>query len=319
MILRTYEDLWPFAGAWSATSTLTSLDRQHFATKELPLFFNGLAAYHRSGAKALSAMGSVGFESVVVPPLGDGGDVFYDDNTWLALALVRHYELLLDERAISLAQRLYEFVISGWSSEASWSHPGGVRWKVPLSCVSRNACSNGPVAELAARIHELTGDQSALEWSIRIYDWVRSSLLGADGLYFDRITPDGTVSKDIWSYNQGSMIGAGVLLYGITGEQEYLSQAKSTAAASITHFTSSALQEERPAAFSAVFFRNLFLLDHIAPDPAYRELATAYGNVMWEQCRDSRTGLFQDGESSLNESAPLVEIYALLAGAPPHA
>jgi hypothetical protein len=72
-------------------------------------------------------------------------------------------------------------------------------------------------------------------------------------------------------------------------------------------------------AFNAVYFRNLLLLDRLAPDPRYRQTALAYADEMWTTRRDSRTGLFTGDMSPLNESAPMVEIYALLAGAEPHA
>jgi predicted alpha-1,6-mannanase (GH76 family) len=178
----------------------------------------------------------VGFECSVVPPLGGGGDVFFDDNTWLALALICHYDIRQDDSPLSLAGRLFEFVTSGWSSEDSWSHPGGIRWKQPLSNTSRNTCSNGPVVELGALLYERTGDAGPLEWSIRIYDWVRSTLLGPDELYVDQIAPDGTLLNDIWSYNQGTMIGAGVLLHRVTGESGYLTHATATASASVSRF-----------------------------------------------------------------------------------
>jgi hypothetical protein len=114
------------------------------------------------------------------------------------------------------------------------------------------------------------------------------------------------------------MIGAGVLLHRTTGDESYLAQATVTAAASVGRFSLPVLLSQ-DAAFNAVFFRNLFLLDQLSPDPGYRRLALAYADEMWAGHRDRRTGLFGGGHSALNNSAPLVEIYALLAGAPPHA
>jgi hypothetical protein len=315
---RRYEALWPFADAWSAITTLGSLGRYPAAVSVSRSLFDGLAAYRRSLPRSPAAAAPEGFESIAVPPLGSGGDVFFDDNSWVALALLGHDELTGDGRALTLARRLLEFVESGWSTEPSWAHPGGVRWKVPASCVSRNTCSNGPVAEVAARIHERTGDPAALEWSIRIYRWVRRALLGPDALYFDRIEPGGSVVRDVWSYNQGTMIGAGVLLHRITGDPGYLEEAIATADAAMDWFSVSKLVDPDGPAFSAMFFRNLFLLGQARPDPRYRQLAVAYGDEMWRHHRDRRTGLFVGSASLLNGSAPMIEIYALIAGAPPH-
>ncbi|HEX3947357.1 MAG TPA: glycoside hydrolase family 76 protein [Acidimicrobiales bacterium] len=315
---RRYESLWPMAGAWSAACTLASLDDHAGVADFLPLLFDGLAAYHPDGAAALTGRGPIGFQSAVVPPLGPGGEVYYDDNGWLGLALLRHHELTGDGQALSLARRLCDFVASGWSTEPSWSHPGGVRWKEPGAAISRNACSNGPAAELAVRLHRITGAPGDLALAARTYDWVRSALLGGDHLYADRIAPDGTVAPHRWSYNQGTMIGAGVLLAEATGDPAYLAQAGATAAACLGRFDLDALVDREGPPFTAVLFRNLFLLDRVAPDPAYQALAAEYGEVMWEDYRDRRTGLFGPGDSLLNASAAMVQLYALLAGAPPH-
>ena len=315
---RSYEALWPFADAWSACCTQASLPDQERVLGILPSLFQGLTAYHRDHAAALTGSGPVGFESVVVPPLGGGGDVYYDDNSWLGLALVRHHEMCQDDLSLTLAKRLFNFVISGWSNDHSWSHPGGIRWKVPSSNVSRNTCSNAPGAELGALIHRVTGDRTCLDWSVRIYDWVRSTLLGSDELYMDQIAPDGTLERTIWTYNQGTMIGAGVLLAQATGDRSYLAQAQATAAASLQRFDVTELVKPNGPAFNAVFFRNVFLLARVAPNPGYRALAATYADEMWNEHRDVRTGLFEAGASLLNSSAPMLEIYALLAGADPH-
>ena len=315
---RSYEHLWPFADAWSALCTLSSVEAFHpRASDVLDTMFEGLVAYHDQGDIALGGTGPVAFQSSVVPPRGPGGDVYYDDNAWVGLALMRHEELTGDQRALSVARRLCAFVTSGWSSDPAWSHPGGIRWKEPVSNRSRNTCSNGPTAELAALVHERTGDPDAREWSVRIYDWVRSALLGTDDLYADQISPDGTIDPTRWSYNQGSMIGAGVLLHRVTHDDDYLAEARATATALLRRFSSDDLLRQ-DAAFNAVFFRNLFLLDQVSPDPTYRAACVAYGDAVWDQRRDTRTGLFGGGTSFLNDSAPVMELYALLAGAQPH-
>ncbi|HVA10195.1 MAG TPA: hypothetical protein VNG12_26055, partial [Acidimicrobiales bacterium] len=60
------------------------------------------------------------------------------------------------------------------------------------------------------------------------------------------------------------------------------------------------------------------LLDGVSPDRAYRALAQEYGDRMWIERRDPLTGLFIGGKSFLNDTAPMVQIYALLSGSAPH-
>jgi hypothetical protein len=321
LVHRDYEYLWPFANTWSAVATLASLSvpaGHDEARSFLPALLDGLTHYHRHQGDILREAEPVGFESVVVPPLGAGGDIYYDDNAWLGLALVQHHRLTGDALTLALARRLFSFILSGWSSQPDWVVPGGIRWKVPAVNRSRNTCSNAPTVELGVSLHLLGGDDETLDWAIRIYDWVRQALLGSDAAYADRIAPDGAREPTVWTYNQGTMIGAGVLLHRATGDPAYLDHAKATAAAALERFEV-ALLLEQGAAFNAVFFRNLLVLDQVAPDGAYRAAASDYGDAMWRDRRNPRTGLFSGGPSFLNNTAPMLEIYALLAGAAPHA
>ena len=49
-----------------------------------------------------------------------------------------------------------------------------------------------------------------------MYQWTVNCLRTAGGLYNDHINADGSVNSTIWSYNQGVMVGAGVLLNKLT-------------------------------------------------------------------------------------------------------
>lgn len=314
---RAYVHLWPFVCAWSAVETATDLpgrigDRAVVVARALT---TGLAAYARAPACVSGGSGPMGFESSVTPPLGRGGEVYYDDNAWAALALLEHFRRHHDPDALTLARRVVAFCCTGWSAESAWSHPGGVRWKVPAANQSRNTCANAPLAEAAALVHAHTGDLDALEWSARIYDWVRGALLGPDDLYLDRIMPDGTRSPERWTYNQGAMIGAGVLLARATGERHYLEEARATAEAALDRYDVAALSRHHGPAFNAVLFRNLFLLDDQVGDARIKTLAAAYGEVAW---RSRPHGVRAAGKLPLNAVAPLVELYALLAGGRGH-
>ncbi len=318
---RHYESLWPFANAWAAACTLAALpgDTGQEAAALLPRLRHGLDAYRRPGTPDGPArpdrVPAGGFESQVVPPLGRGGDVFYDDNAWIGLAAVAHCERTGDPAALQLAGDLLTSTTAGWSDHTGWACPGGIRWKPSPDTTSRNTCANAPVAELALRVHRRTGDPAALEWGVRLYRWVRGALLGPDDLYADRIDPRGRLERTTWSYNQGAMVGAGVLLYEATGDPAYLEQAAATADAALGHFFGAALESQGPA-FNAIYFRNLWLLGRHRPDPRITRAAAAYAEGMWRRRRSSRTGLFTGGGSPLNRSAPMMALFALLAGAP---
>lgn len=309
---RGYVHLWPFACAWSAIETAADLaDGVGSRASEVAgALASGIAAYGRDGTD--------GYESSVTPPLGPGGDVFYDDNAWVALTLLERHRRLHDAAALAAAQRLVAFCCAGWSMEPAWAVPGGIRWKVRAASRSRNTCANAPVAQAAALVQAHTGDAHALEWAVRIYEWVRAALLGPDDLYFDRITPEGVRVPDYWTYNQGTMIGAGVLLAEATGEGRYLAEATRTADAALARFDLETLLRSNGPAFNAIFFRNLFLLDRRVADPRIKALASDYGDSTWDRRPERRAGRVGEGTGALNATAPLIEVYALLAGASPH-
>lgn len=165
-------------------------------------------------------------------------------------------------------------------------------------------------------LYALTGRSYYLEWSKRIYDWTNQALLAPNGLYWDNIDPHGTIEKTQWSYNQGTMIGASVLLYRATGDAAYLAQAERIAHAALALYGVDDRYFTQHPAFNAIFFKNLLLLDAVRPDPAYRQAMQTYADAVWDRTRDPNTGLFvfvPGQPAMLLENAAIVQIYATLA------
>ena len=107
---------------------------------------------------------------------------------------------------------------------------------------------------------------------------------------------------------------SGVLLYEITGTASYLTAAETTASAAVSYFgTDTTLQDQGPA-FNAIYFRDLFVLNQVQPNTSYRSQARTYAKYMWTP--RAPNGLFlQDGQTNgVNGTAPMVELYSLLAG-----
>jgi predicted alpha-1,6-mannanase (GH76 family) len=149
-----------------------------------------------------------------------------------------------------------------------------------------------------------------------MYQWAVTCLGTTSGLYDDHVNPNGSVNTTIWSYNQGVMVGAGVLLAKATGTSSYLDQAEQTANAAVAFFgagSSSTLVNQGPA-FNAIYFRDLFLLNQVAPNAAYAAEAQSFATTMWSQRKLS--GLI-DPQYGVNGTAPMVEIDSLLAGSAP--
>ena len=94
----------------------------------------------------------------------------------------------------------------------------------------------------------------------------RAACLQPSGMYADHVNRKGVVEPQLWSYNQGTMIGAGTLLYQATGNGAFLYQARQTAKAALAYFTPERLASEIPF-FPSIYFRNLLYLDSVTHDP----------------------------------------------------
>ncbi len=305
-----FEHAWPFSCAWSAIGTLSDLPEQEAAQAVAAGMAESVGFYRpRSGAP--------GFGSAPRSRRRGPSEVFYDDNAWIGLAAFLHFRQSRRAVDAAIGEEALALALSGWSSTPDWASPGGLLWKQTGSNGSRNTCSNAPSAELATLAFQQSGNEHWLGWAERIYAWTRLTLRGDDGLYWDRITPSGDVEPALWSYNQGSMIGAGVLLYRSTGNRRYLDDATTTARASMARFTTERLLAEE-AAFVAIYLRNLSLFAEVVPDPACRRVAAAFGEATWTAHRDPQTGLFHGPGTPVSRTAPMIEVFSLLAGARPH-
>ncbi|HUA46069.1 MAG TPA: glycoside hydrolase family 76 protein [Solirubrobacteraceae bacterium] len=260
------------------------------------------------------------FASGVRPPLGSEQPTYYDDNAWVGLDFLEEYALVHQRSDLARAEGVFHFVVSGWDTRTNVACPGGVFWE-DVASSPRNTISNAPNAEAGLEIYQATHDRYYLTWATRMYDWVRGCLMNANDMYYDHLDDSGSVNTALWSYNQGTMIGAGVLLYQVTGDRTYLQQAEQTAAASVSFYGSDGNLYHQPDVFNSIFFRNLFALAKINHDASYARMAASYADTAWLQNRQP-SGLFADpdptgGESLENQTAPMAEIYALLAQNPP--
>jgi hypothetical protein len=333
-----YSYLWPFSQALAATIGVANISGQAASAasaypRELHVRLYGLQKYWGSAGETLpgeqpeeeeegegsepsEAAGIAppalpSFNGSVVPP---GGASYYDDNEWVGIELVRLYRLRHEAPLLEKAEQIMSFVMAGWQANPKLACPGGVPFSDSPSNTDRNTITNGPAAELGVQLYRLTGDQAYLQFASMAYEWVRRCLLQPSGMYADHIRLHGVIDPTLWSYTQGSMIGAGVLLYQATGNGAYLYQARQTAKAALAYFTIQRLLSENPF-FPAVYFRNLMYLDAVTHDPPGAKLAQSYVDSVWVHQRLTN-GLFVFGSplsSQLLTQAAIVQIYALLS------
>jgi hypothetical protein len=311
--------LWPFSQALAATVSLANVRGMPASiATELHARLAGLRSYldiDNSGLPEGTFTSSLAaFDGTVAPPAGPGGTKYYDDNDWVGIELMRIYKLGHDPSVLGSAEAIMAFEIAGWQTNPQLPCPGGIPFSNNAENTDRNTVTSGPAAELAVQLYRATANPEYLRFAEMAYQWVRSCLLQPNGLYADHINARGVVEPMLWSYGQGTMIGAGTLLYQATRNSGYLYQARQTAAAALAYFTPERLGGEIPF-FPSVYFRNILYLDSVTHDPPGAKLAQAYVDYAWQHLRLSNN-LFVAGSpatAQLLVQAAIVQVYGLLS------
>jgi predicted alpha-1,6-mannanase (GH76 family) len=216
---------------------------------------------------------------------------FYDDENWMALALIRAYDLEGDSKYLGRAKSLYADI------EAAWDPAGGIWWDRPHT-QKATASNAGPVitgVRLAAR----TGDTRYLDFAKRAYDyWLAHMVDPTTHAVIDHITSSGQLVRYRFTYNEGLVIGAAVELYGATQDPRYLADANAVAGYMLsaetrmttdgkvlfdgdnTHCNGDCQQ------FKGIGYRYLTALAAADPSrPEYRDVLAASAQAAWNLAR----------------------------------
>lgn len=175
------------------------------------------------------------------------GDFYYDDNAWICIQLLDAYKLLGKETYLDYAERILEFMWTGWDERAG----GGIYWDKTFS--GKGVCCNGPVAVAYCVGYQLTGKEDYLERAKMIYDWCGRLLRGKDGIYNAgiknfNITSYVESNLDPWrpAYDQGTMLCTASLLYEITKDERYKTELSQTANASVNLLFNGNVMKKNP-------------------------------------------------------------------------
>jgi predicted alpha-1,6-mannanase (GH76 family) len=161
----------------------------------------------------------------------NGGTImnsYYDDMQWMALALLRLYDMTKDAKYLEHVQTLWEDIQTGWNEHCD----GGIAWR-KIQLDYKNTPANAPAVILAARLYQRFRHEHDLEFALKIYNWLQHNLVDpATGFVWDGMNRlgDGQIDKDwAFTYCQGVMMGAGLELYKVTRDTRYLQQGQRTA------------------------------------------------------------------------------------------
>jgi len=306
--------------AWAAlTSCLARAPGRQVVVKDGPRRGASLAALWPFGqvlaaAAAAVPLGLVDLDTTVAPLLhameryrsahGYGpfpGDHtrYYDDNAWIALDLLQLAAVTGDERYETAAAELFEFLEEGEAGD------GGVRWMEGQT--SRHTCSTGPAAQVALRLFLSSGERRYLDFGLRQMRFLDERLRDDAGLYRDNVGGDDEVEPTIWSYNQGTPIGAAALLARVGAGDDWLEHAIRVARAADAHFAADDGWWRQPPVFNAIHFRNVLALLAQVPDDDLLLTIDRYLDRVWTEARQPETGLFVDGGIGSYDGRPTID------------
>jgi predicted alpha-1,6-mannanase (GH76 family) len=146
---------------------------------------------------------------------------FNDDIMWITIACSRAYLFTGDQKYLYKAAYHFDQVYNrAWTD----AYGGGLEWKEGLT--TKNSCINGPAIVAACYLLQATDNQRYLTTAERIYEWQRRMLYDQNsGAVWDSYDGPGNINYWSSTYNQGTFLGAAVMLYNLTGDQMYYEDA----------------------------------------------------------------------------------------------
>jgi predicted alpha-1,6-mannanase (GH76 family) len=255
---------------------------------------------------------------------------WFDDECWMAIALLRAHDLTGEAAYFARARALVEDVATHAVDPAA----PGLWWD--RAHTQKATAANAGAVIAAARLAERTGDATWLDFARRTYAHWRAAMVDpATFQVADHVDARGRVSWWRFTYNEGTMIGAALALHRATREARYLEDARAIAGFALARETESTpvgdVLSDGAACrgdceqFKGIAYRYLAAL--AAADPANARLAAVLGasaEAVWTLARDPATGLFGTswsgpppaGATSLPDQTSAAMVLNLAAVAP---
>jgi predicted alpha-1,6-mannanase (GH76 family) len=222
---------------------------------------------------------------------------YYDDEGWWALAWVDAYDLTGNTVYLSMAKSIFADMAGGWDDTCG----GGIWWSKERKY--KNAIANELFFSVAGHLanRDSAERENYLLWANKEWAWfVRSGMINEHNLINDglEIRPGKTPvtstctnnGRQIWSYNQGVVLGGLVELAKLNPDPAVPAMAEKIATAAI-----SSLADEKKVLhdscepkcgpdggqFKGVFVRNLAALYGAYPQPAYKDFLETNAKAVW--------------------------------------
>ncbi|TQN71989.1 Mannan endo-1,6-alpha-mannosidase DFG5 [Colletotrichum shisoi] len=220
---------------------------------------------------------------------------YYDDEGWWALGLVRAYDITRDQDYLDMAVRIFADMKTGGNTTCD----GGIYWSKDRKYV--NAIANELYLSVAASLaNRITSDKASyLNIATSQWAWFKASgMINDEGTINDGLDGDcQNNGANVWSYNQGVVLGALVELSRATGDKSVLTDAANIAKAAIKrladdngilHDTCEPNCGSDGNQFKGIFVRNLRYLHAAAPQNDFKTFLLKNADSNWSKNRDSK-------------------------------
>ncbi len=286
--------LWPLCALIQAANEVDALDK----TNTMQPVVKAIDQYYSPRPPA------PGYQAYVASEQRDTR--FYDDNQWVAIADLDAYNRTHNNKYLEDGKLIYRFMMTGFDTLSG----GGLYWEEDHK-TSKNTCSNGPGILIALQLYNITKQKPYLDTALLLYNWVNKHLQSPDGLYYDNIKiPSLKISPALYTYNTGTMLQSNVLLYNITKNKQYLTEAERIAkAAKVQFFKNNKLPGNYW--FNAVLLRGYVELYKADKNKEQLQFFIDDANRIWNEERDENNVLGK--KKALIDQAAMMEIYARLA------
>lgn len=306
--------LWSYASTFSAVNALLEATQDPKYKKLLDTrILPGLEEYFDSKREPHGYASYTG-----------NADRFFDDNIWLGIDFIDAYSITHEVKHLDKAKMIWEFITSGMDDQLD----GGVYW-CEQNKETKNTCSNAPGAVLALKLFKVTKDSTYFAQGKELYEWTKAHLQDStDYLYFDNIEMSGKIGKAKYAYNSGQMMQSAAMLYQLTNDPAYLTDAQNLAKGCYNYFFSDfspatgepfKLLRKGNIWFYTVMLRGYIELYHQDKNQTYLDVFHRNMDHAWNNARDEK-GLFTDFKETNKEDkkwlltqSGMVEMYSRLA------
>lgn len=233
---------------------------------------------------------------------------FYDDNQWIAIAYLDAYNRNHKKKYLQVSEMISRFMLNGLDTVTG----GGIYWKEGDK-TTKNTCSNGPGVLVLLQLYKITHKAEYLKTAIDIYQWTNKHLQAPEGTYWDNIqTNTLKIGTAKFTYNTGTMLQSNVLLYQITKDKKYLTEAERIAKAGREYFFKNGRLPNGNYWFNAVMLRGYEELYKIDQNSSWIDFYEQDANAIWNTERDANNMLGPNMSKKLIDQAAMIEIYARL-------